>query len=87
MDNPEAKPLEFCKGRIEFKNVSFGYDKDKLLLQVFNLVIEAGESVAIVGQSGGGKSTFAALLLRRFNLTKGIIFIDGRDICDFTSQR
>lgn len=64
-----------------------GFDKGKLLLRNFNPLIEAGETVTIVGQSGGGASTAAALLLRLYNLAKGSIFIDNRNICDFTIQR
>lgn len=85
--NPDARPLENCEGTIEFKNVCFGYNKEEPVLRNLNLLIKAGDSVAIVGESGGGKSTIAALLMRFYDPDEGLILIDGHDIRDFTIER
>jgi ATP-binding cassette subfamily B multidrug efflux pump len=67
-------------GRIEFKNVSFGYGRETGVLRHFNLVIHPGEKIGLVGRSGAGKSTVVNLLLRFFTLEGGSILIDGQDI-------
>ncbi len=71
-----------CKGRIEFKNVTFAYPTcpDDYALRNFNLVVEAGESVALVGGSGSGKSSVITLLLRFYDPQEGAILLDGVDI-------
>lgn len=66
--------------KIEFKNVGFFYEKDHLILKKFNLVIPKGRTVALVGQSGSGKSTIANLLARFYDVTEGQLLIDGNDI-------
>jgi ATP-binding cassette subfamily B protein len=76
------KPGQF-KGRIEFKDVTFGYSDDQPILKNFNLTIEAGESVAFVGHTGAGKSTIAKLITRFYEFQKGSILIDGQDIRSF----
>ena len=72
--------LAVKSGAIEFKNVSFGYHKDQDVLNNFDLAIKPGERVALIGPSGGGKSTIIKLLLRFFDLNGGEILIDGQDI-------
>jgi len=71
------------KGLIEFKNIDFGYSDDQIILTKFNLTIQPGESVAIVGHTGAGKSTLAKLVTRFYEFQGGQILIDGRDIRSF----
>jgi ATP-binding cassette, subfamily B, multidrug efflux pump len=85
-DPAGAKPLTVRAGRIEFKNVSFGYGRDVGVLQNFNLTIAPGEKIGLVGRSGAGKSTVVNLLLRFFDLEDGAIAIDGQDISDLTQE-
>lgn len=68
------------KDKIEFKNISFYYDKDNQILRNFNLIIPKGKTVALVGQSGSGKTTIANLLARFYDVTDGEILIDGINI-------
>lgn len=84
-DEPDAVPLENPKGDIVFENVSFEYPDDKN--QVFsglNLQIHAGEKVAIVGPSGGGKTTLCNLIPRFYDVSGGRITLDGEDVKHFT---
>ncbi len=74
------EPPALLKGRVEFQNVSFCYDPSKMVLTDFNLMVEPGETVAIVGRSGAGKSTMISLLLRFYEPTSGRILIDGLPI-------
>ena len=85
-DAVDAKPLTVRAGRIDFKNVSFGYGRDAGVLQNFNLTIQPGEKIGLVGRSGAGKSTVVNLLLRFFDLEGGTIAIDGQDISDLTQE-
>jgi ATP-binding cassette subfamily B multidrug efflux pump len=85
-DPTDAKPLRVGTGRIEFKNVDFGYGRDAGVLQNFNLTIQPGEKIGLVGRSGAGKSTVVNLLLRFFDLESGAILIDGQDIADLTQE-
>ena len=83
VDSPNAKPLSDVKGEIEFKNVTFTYDKEKeVVLEDVNLHIRPGEMLALVGPSGGGKSTLCQLIPRFYETTKGDITIDGQNIRD-----
>ena len=76
----DACQLENCHGNIRYENVSFGYTPDKQVLKSINLDIKAGETIALVGNSGGGKTTISSLLPRFYDVTKGAIKIDGIDI-------
>ncbi|QSZ41883.1 cyclic nucleotide-binding domain-containing protein [Sulfurimonas aquatica] len=80
--NDKKKPdLYLSKADVEFKNVSFSYEKDsKKIISNFNLQVEHGEYVAILGRIGSGKSTLINLLTRSFNPDKGTIFLDNKDI-------
>ena len=78
--------LEVKKGAIEFNNVSFGYHKATEVLNEFNLKISPGERIALIGPSGGGKSTIVKLLLRFYDIDKGRILIDGQNIADITQD-
>ncbi len=85
-DSPDAKPLEINGGKIEFKNVSFSYYANRPILKEFNLTINPGETVAIVGPSGSGKSTIGRLLFRFYDVTEGALTIDNQDIRDVTQS-
>ncbi|MFA5916600.1 MAG: ABC transporter ATP-binding protein [Candidatus Gracilibacteria bacterium] len=77
-----SKELKKVVGKIEFKNVSFGYTKDKEILKNINLTINKGDKIALVGDTGGGKSTVTKLLLRLYEIEKGEILIDDINIKD-----
>jgi ATP-binding cassette, subfamily B, bacterial len=79
-DAPGAGRLKIAGGKIEFKKVSFGYHKDSGVLENFNLAISPGERVALIGPSGGGKSTIVKLLFRFHDIQNGQILIDGQNI-------
>ncbi len=85
-DPADAPPLTVRAGRIDFKNVSFGYGRETGVLQNFNLTIHPGEKIGLVGRSGAGKSTVVNLLLRFFQLEDGAILIDGQDIARVTQE-
>lgn len=75
-----AEPVEELEGRIQFKNLCFTYTGDALVLPDFDLEIRAGETVALVGHTGAGKSSLARLLARFYEFQGGQLLIDGRDI-------
>lgn len=75
-------PVSELKDRIEFKNVGFYYNKENLILKNFNLSIPKGSTIALVGQSGSGKTTIANLLARFYDVTEGTITVDGNNIKD-----
>ncbi len=81
--NEGNEELSLIKGKIEFKNITFSYGKEKVLNN-FNLVINPGERVGIIGSTGAGKSTIVSLLLREFDPLEGSIEIDGQDIKNVT---
>ena len=80
IDAVDAIPLKITQGRIEFRNVCFGYDANRSVFEDLNVVIEPGQRVGLVGFSGSGKSTFVGLMLRNFEPQSGQILIDGMDI-------
>lgn len=82
-DSKDAQALTDVKGDIEFKNVTFGYDENSVLSDI-NLKVEKGSSVALVGPSGGGKTTMCSLIPRFYELNSGDILIDGKSIKDIT---
>ena len=79
----EAVP-ENVRGDVEFRNVRFGYDPDQIVIKDFSSVVKAGQKIAIVGPTGAGKTTIVKLLMRFYDLNGGRIFLDGRDITEFT---
>lgn len=86
-DSAGAVELKSTKGGIEFQRVSFRYKEDYgYVLKDLNLQIRAGETVALVGLSGVGKTTLCSLIPRFYEATDGCILLDGRDIRDFTQQ-
>ncbi len=85
-DKPDAHELNNVQGRISVENVSFTYDGDLDVLHDVSLEVEPGETVAIVGPSGGGKTTLCQLIPRFYDVSTGAIRIDGMDIRDVTQQ-
>lgn len=81
-ENPKTMPLPAIKGCIEFKDVSFGYEKHTPVVKRMNLSIKAGEMIGLVGHSGAGKSTTINLVARLYDADEGIILIDGVPIRD-----
>ncbi|MGI5891527.1 MAG: ABC transporter ATP-binding protein [Bacillota bacterium] len=84
VDKDDAVPLKDVRGDISYNNVSFSYDDGSQVLSNIDVHIRAGETVALVGPSGGGKTTFCSLLPRFYDVTDGSITIDGQDIRDLT---
>ena len=76
--------LEEIKGHVEFKNVSFGYDPEKIIIRDFSAEVKPGQKIAIVGATGAGKTTMVKLLMRFYELNSGEILVDGKNIYDFT---
>ena len=81
-DKPDARPIKRFQDSIQFKNVSFSYDHVEVLRDI-SLVIEKGRTIALVGQSGSGKSTMADLLPRFYDVQKGDILLDGASLKDY----
>lgn len=84
IDKKEAIQVEKVEGIIEYKNVSFSYQENKPVLNKINLSVKKGETIALVGTSGAGKSTMVNLLPRFYDVTEGEILIDNLNIKDFT---
>ena len=85
--NDETEKLEQdLTGQVSFKGVDFQYVADKPLIRNFNLEVKPGEMVAIVGPTGAGKTTLINLLMRFYDVTKGVITVDGHDIRDLSRQ-
>ena len=86
---PDAPPLVVTEGRLELRDVRFGYTRDEPVLRDLDLVVEPGETLALVGTSGSGKSTVALLVPRFYDLAEGSITVDGTDIAtvDLASLR
>ncbi|KAG6167247.1 hypothetical protein E4U27_008037 [Claviceps purpurea] len=83
-DKPCARDIKIHGGQVEFKNVSFAYDPARPILQDVSFTAQPGQRVALVGETGGGKSTTLKLLYRFYDVTAGSISIDGQDIRDVT---
>lgn len=85
-DKPSAEELPQIQGEVEFRDVTFGYNRDLPVLRDFNLHMKAGQTVAIVGPTGAGKSTIAGLLARFYDIQQGSVLVDGHDVRDVTQH-
>lgn len=85
-DSPNAKDLENVKGEIVLNNVSFNYTDEENVLDDISLTIESGKTIALVGPSGGGKTTICSLIPRFYDVTKGSITLDGINIKDIKQK-
>lgn len=85
-DKPDAKPLAIKDGSIELDNVAFGYEADRAILKGVSLNVPGGQTVAIVGASGSGKSTIGRLLFRFYDVQGGALRIDGQDVRDVQQE-
>ena len=83
-DSVDASVLSHPRGEIEFRDVSFGYNPGQTLISDFSLKVAPGQMIAIVGQTGAGKSTLINLLMRFYDVDKGAILVDGIDIRHIT---
>lgn len=86
---PEAKnpiKLDKVQGYVEFRNVHFGYNPEKIIINNFSANIKPGQKIAIVGPTGAGKTTMVKLLMRFYDVNQGKILVDGHDIRDFTRK-
>ena len=86
LDSENASELKITDGHISFENVTFGYNKSRLIIQNVSIEINSRETIAIVGPSGSGKSTIGRLLFRFYDAQQGSIKIDGQDIRDVTQK-
>lgn len=83
-DAPNAYELPLIKGGVKFENVTFSYDGSVNILENFNLDVKPGQSIALVGPTGAGKTTIVSLISRFYNLNSGRILLDGHDISQVT---
>ncbi|MCH5184723.1 MAG: ABC transporter ATP-binding protein [Oscillospiraceae bacterium] len=83
---PGSEEMPHISGKVEFKNVTFGYENNQTVLNNVSFTIEPGETIALVGPTGAGKSTIVNLISRFYNLTSGQILIDGHDISKYTLE-
>ncbi len=84
VENPVI--LENVQGDVSFENVHFGYDEDKIIINDFSAEIKAGQTVAIVGPTGAGKTTMVKLLMRFYDVNSGAVKVDGHNIKDFNRR-
>ena len=85
-ESEKSVKLQDVKGDVEFKNVQFGYNEDRLIIKNFNVKARAGQKVAIVGPTGAGKTSLVNLLMRFYELNSGEIYIDGTPISRLTRE-
>jgi ATP-binding cassette subfamily B protein len=83
-DPIESIKLREVKGHVEFRNVRFGYNPEKVIIHNFSAIAKPGQKIAIVGPTGAGKTTMVKLLMRFYDVNEGAILVDGVDIRDFT---
>ena len=86
VDRPDARPLQNVHGVIDYRDVSFHYEKGDSVLSHIDIHIDAGKTVALVGPSGGGKTTLCSLLPRFYDVTGGCVQVDGQDVRDLTLE-
>ncbi len=83
-EDPSAVDLEVTDGRVEYDDVTFGYDEEETIVEDVSFEVEGGETLALVGPTGAGKSTILKLLLRMYDVDEGAIRIDGQDVREVT---
>ena len=83
-DMDGSEELKNVEGKIDFNNVTFAYDEDVNILEDFNLHVKKGETIALVGPTGAGKTTVINMLTRFYDVQKGSVMIDGKDVKDVT---
>ena len=86
VEDPDAPPIKVDRGDIDINDISFSYDESTEVIEHLDLHISSGETVAVVGPSGGGKSTLCQLIPRFYDVTEGSILIDGQDIRHVTKR-
>lgn len=86
IDSPDARPLTNVHGVIDYRDVSFQYEKNETVLSHISIHIDAGKTVALVGPSGGGKTTLCSLLPRFYDVTGGSVLVDGQDVRGLTLE-
>lgn len=82
-DTTSPVQVDTVQGRVDFKDVHFGYNPDKIIINDFTFYAEPGQKIAIVGPTGAGKTTMVKLLMRFYDVNSGAILVDGHDIKDF----
>jgi len=85
-DKPDAKPIGAVEGRVEFNDVTFGYNPDRPILRNITFAADPGQTIALVGPTGSGKTSITALAHRFYEVQEGSITIDGQDIRDVTQE-
>lgn len=85
-DDPSAKPIKNIKGKVEARNLDFGYNDNQLVLKHLNFIAQPGHSIAIVGPTGAGKTTIVNLITKFYNLTGGDLLIDDVSIKNITME-
>jgi ATP-binding cassette subfamily B protein len=83
-EDPDAEALAVDEGRVEYDHVTFGYDEGETIVEDIDFTVEGGETLALVGPTGAGKSTVLKLLLRMYDVDEGAISIDGQDLRNVT---
>jgi ATP-binding cassette subfamily B protein len=83
-ENNNVVILDKVEGKVDFKNVHFGYNEDKIIINNFSVSIKPGQRVAIVGPTGAGKTTIVKLLMRFYDVNSGAILVDGHEITEYT---
>lgn len=84
--NKEFIPTNKIEGSVEFRNVKFGYNQDKIIINDFSAKVKPGQKIAIVGPTGAGKTTIVKLLMRFYDLNSGKILVDGHNINDYRKE-
>ena len=85
-ETEHALQLETVQGQVEFKDVHFGYNPEKIIIKDFSAFIKPGQKIAIVGPTGAGKTTMVKLLMRFYDVNSGAILVDGHDIREFSRR-
>ncbi len=85
-NSPDALALDTVRGKVEFRNVWFGYNPDNYIIKDFSMVVEPGQKIAIVGPTGAGKTTLVKLLMRFYDIDRGEILIDDVNINNMTQE-